>query len=178
MDAYDPDAEVDGEYVVAFVESAGKVSPVFERKVRRILESHVDEIDPSTWYRTGDLETAYQEIHEEIGPKTMEEGGKEVGKAIPWPDGVESVVDGLQTLNDVHKSVYRNSPEEFPAGKYTLDVHGNGSVRVGITPGYQYTPAFARGVFRGIVTDLGGSSANFDQVDARPEEAAAWELEW
>jgi hypothetical protein len=178
MDEYDPNAEVDGEYVVAFVESAGKVSPVFERKVREILEDHIGSIEPGQWYRTGDLEEAYQQIHREIGDKTMQQGGEEVGKAIPWPDGVETVADALDMLNDIHKSVYRNSSSEFPAGKYTIEHLGDNSARVGVTPGYQYSDPFARGVFSGIGATLGGSTPSLESTDTRPEETAAWIMEW
>jgi hypothetical protein len=180
MPEYDSNAEQDGQYLVAFVESAGEVSPVFERKVRRIFETHVGGLDAESWYDTDDCVEAYREVLDEIGDKTMEQAGIQVGKSVPWPEEVETVHDGLSTVNTMHKAAFRNSPEEFPAGRYVFEDICDRRARVGITAGYPYTAPFAKGVFTGIAQDLGRDVAGVtvEEADRKHGEKAAWIMEW
>jgi hypothetical protein len=177
---YDPEAEATGKYMVAFVESAGKVSPVFERKVREIFEQNMGELNAESWYENADVEAAFDEIIEEVGENTMRQGGIESGKAIDWPDGVETVMDGLQIWNDFHEAAYRNSDKDFPAGKYTVEDIGDNSARIGITNGYNLSAAFAKGCSKGIAKDLGprNPSISIEDTDPNPSEQAAWILSW
>lgn len=180
MSYYDPDAEATGKYMVAFIESAGKVSPVFERKVREIFEDHLGTLEEDSWYRNANVEKAFDEVLEEVGEKTMIEGGVESGKAIDWPDEVETVMDGFSVWNSFHEAAYRNSDLDFPAGKYTVEQLGDREVRVGITEGYNLSAEFAKGCSKGIVQELstGSNRARLEDTDPRSEEQAAWILEW
>ncbi|MFC7059246.1 hypothetical protein [Halovenus salina] len=150
MSYYDPEAEATGKYMVAFIESAGKVSPVFERKVREIFEDHMGTLEADSWYLNADVEKAFQEVLEEVGEKTMMEGGVESGKAIEWPDDVETVMDGFEIWNSFHEAAYRNSDLDFPAGKYTVEQLGDREVRVGITEGTTSAPSSPRAVRKGL----------------------------
>lgn len=180
MSQYDPDAEATGKYMVAFIESAGKVSPVFERKVREIFESHMGTLEADSWYLNANVEKAFEEVLDEVGDKTMLEGGVESGKAIEWPDDVETVMDGFNIWNSFHEAAYRNSELDFPAGKYTVEAAGDRKARIGITEGYNLTTEFAKGVSKGVAYDLCSNQnpIRLDDVEPNPDEQAAWMLEW
>lgn len=180
MDGYDPDAEATGHYMVAFVESAGKVSPVFERKVREIFEDNLGELEAGRWYRNEAITNAFEEILTQVGEQTMREGGIESGKAIQWEDDVDTVMDGLERWNDKHEAAYRNSDLRFPAGKYTVEDAGSRTARLGITDGYNLSAAFAKGCSVGIARDLGSNdhAVTTEDVAPRADEQAAWTLDW
>jgi hypothetical protein len=180
MSNYDPDAEATGKYMVAFVESAGEVSPVFERKVREIFETHLGTLEADSWYRNADIKKAFDEILEEVGEKTMKQGGVESGKAIEWPDDVGTVMGALEIWNTFHEAAYRNSDLDFPAGKYTVEERGERTARIGITDGYNLSAAFAKGCSKGIAQDLGPKDSQITIEDTDPEanEQAAWMLTW
>lgn len=180
MPAYDPESEVAGEYLVAFVESAGEVSPIFERKVREIFEQHMSPVQSDEWYQTEKVARALEEVDSEIGPKTMREGGAESVTAVPWPDDVASVAEAAEFLQEAHREAYRNSDMENPAGNYTFEQIRGRKARVGVTLGFPSPPAWAEGVFRHLPKEFGPEDATPQLTEKTPEEdeAAAWELVW
>jgi hypothetical protein len=180
MTDYDPSSEVGGQYIIAFIESAGEVSPVFERKVRGIFEKHLPTVDADTWYQTAEVVAAYDEVNDQIGDKTMEQGGVESAKAIPWPDGVTTVQGALETLQTMHRQAYRGSSHENPGGNYAVKDVGEGSAHLGTLEGFPYGSAFARGVFRQVIRDFasGSVSPKFSETTPEPDEDVAWTVTW
>jgi hypothetical protein len=169
-----------GRYLVAFVESAGKVSPVFERKVREIFEEHMQPVETGEWYQTDNVAAAFDEIQETIGSNTMREGGAEGAKAVPWPDEISSIEGALEFLQQAHRDAYRNSEMENPAGNYTFEAVGDRTLRVGITEGFPAPQGWAEGVFNYVAKEFGPDRANVRLTEKTPrdDEAAAWELFW
>lgn len=179
MPEHDPNSEVQGRYPLATVESAGEVSPVFERKARELFSEHLDELDAEQWYSTGDVVAAYHDLRDEVGEATMRQGGIEAGQAIPWPDEITSPMDAFGALTEMHQDAFRNSSQEFPAGRYTFEPSGDREARVGISKAYPFTEPHAEGVFVGITKSLGGGSApSVEAVDPVDEEAAAFVVSW
>jgi len=178
MPDYDPDAELDGKYVAAFVESAGDVSPIFERKVRTIFEEQIDEIDADSWYRIGNIEPVFEEILGQVGENTMIQGGIWAAHRHEYPEWVDSLRDATAVLNDLHKAGHRNSNLEYPAGKYTIEWHSETAFRGGITTGYPYTPPVIEGVYRGMIRNLVGNGPSVEAVERRSGEAGAWLFSW
>lgn len=180
MPEYDPSSEGDGRYVVAFVDSAGEVSPVFERKLRTIIENHLGEIDEQQWYSTEDLKRTFEEVREQIGPKTLKEGGIEGAKAIPWPDEISTVLEALGFLQQAHRDAFRDSQKEDPAGNYTFSRVGNREIRVGVTEGFILPPAWAKGVFEYVAREFGPDDAVVRLTEKTPEDdqTTTWELLW
>lgn len=137
-------------------------------------------VSADEWYPLGEWAELYQEVLDEVGEATMRRGGKENGKAIEWPDGVESVEDALYTLNEMHLDATRNSDQEYPAGRYIIDVRGPRSVRVGIPDSFAWPDPFVPGAIAGIIEDVGPEDAIISETEVEPddEERAAWEFEW
>jgi len=178
MAEYDPTSEVIGRYPLATVESAGEVSPVFERKARELFNEHLGELDAEQWYRTDDVVAAYESLGDEVGESTMRQGGKESAKAVEWPPEVDTVRGGLDALAEMHKEAFRNSSDEFPAGKYTFEPLGDRHAHVGISGGYPFTAPHAEGVFVGVVQDLSDARASIEETTPKADEQKAFELSW
>jgi hypothetical protein len=181
-----PQAHGQGLYVLSFYESAGRVSPVFERKAREVFEDHgLEDVAEDEFYLYDILAPAFYDVVDTIGEKTMYEGGKQMGRDIPWPDGVETAQDGLETLDAIHQQATgaRENGEtvdiDRPAGGYTYEKTGDKSARVGITEKYPNPPIMAEGVFVGIVDGL-TSAASVDIEETEPDrsERRAWTIDW
>jgi hypothetical protein len=181
MPEYDSDADATGKYVVAFVENAGEVSAVFERKTRRLVEKHVGELDPDGWYKVGDFSDALHEIEDEVGHRTMEQAGRVGVRELEIPDDA-TLQEAYEHLNAIHTSedVHRNSEMDAPAGQYTHDLNDDRSAHVGMSQAYPYTKSWAKGVHKELITLYGPEDASptFEKTTARPDELAAWTVEW
>jgi hypothetical protein len=182
-----PKATGRGMYVLSFFESAGEVSPVFERKAREMFEEQgLTDIDPEEYYPIDDIAPAFYSVVDDIGDKTMRQGGRQMGRDVPWPDGVEEPHDGLQTIDAIHQEASparengRTLDVDRPAGGYTYERRDDAAARVGITERYPYPPVMAEGVFLGIVDGLhdGVVSVEAEPTDPTHDERRAWTLSW
>jgi len=173
-----------GMYVLSFFESAGEVSPVFERKARDIFEDYgLADIDAEEYYHYDRVAPAFEAVVENAGEKTMREGGKQMGIDIPWPDAVDSIHDALGTLDDIHQQATAapDEPVSRPAGGYTYEKTGERSARVGVTERYPNPNPnpMVRGVYAGIVTSFAGDGyAELESVTPNADERDAWRLTW
>lgn len=175
---YDPDSECEGRYPIATIKSAGEVSPVFERKARKLFEEHLGELSENQWYRTEDVVNAYHSLVNQVGDKSMREGGKESAKAVQWPENVDSPMDGLAALAEMHKQAYRNSDQEYPAGRYTFEKINQTTAHVGITEDYPLPSSNAKGVFIGVVQSLSGTTPNVAEITPKDNERKGFEIKW
>ncbi|SDJ30772.1 hypothetical protein SAMN05216226_10266 [Halovenus aranensis] len=174
-------AELSGQYIASLVESAGDVSPVFERKVRDIFKEYIStEIEYDQWYPVPEVTDTYQRIARQVGSSTMQEGGAASAQAVEWPDHVTRVADGLELLNDMHQQAHRGGEEAHPGGQYLVETEDARAARVAVSSDWPYTVPLAEGVFKGIVKDLGDDDAvpSLEDVESRHDEEAAWKLTW
>lgn len=173
-----------GLYLISFFESAGAVSAVFEKKARELFEEYgLENVEPDEFYPGDDISDAFADVVEDVGARTMRQGGEQMGADVPFPPEVDSPQAGLQTIDAVHQEAARATDDapadlERPAGRYTCEVTGETSVHVGITENYPFPEIMAEGVFVGIVEDLGGTSARISEDTPRGEEKTAWEISW
>lgn len=178
--------EAQGLYLQSFFESAGEVSPVFEKKARELFgEYGLDTVQSDEYYPGDDVSNAFFDVVNNVGEKTMREGGIQMGQDVPWPEGVDSPHAGLQTINAVHQEAVRvatDAPEDVnlahPGGRYTYDRTGARSAHVGVTERYPYPNVMAEGVFLGIVKGHGADSPDISETTPTAEEQTAWEIEW
>jgi hypothetical protein len=180
MTTYDPEAEAIGQYMVGFVEAAGEVSPVFERKARRLFERHLGDLDPDEWYPLKDCVTVFEEVLNEVGPKTMEEGGIAAADVLPLEDDL-SLEEALVGLNDLQTGpTYRNTEMDAPAGEYLFDLDEARAGRVAVSEAWPLTEPYAKGVYRGVIDRWGPTDAmaNFEKVMPEGDEQFAWRVQW
>jgi hypothetical protein len=173
-----------GLYLLSFFESAGEVSPVFEKKARELFSEYgLEDVEPEEFYPGDKISDAFFDVVNDVGDKTMQKGGKQMGLDVPWPEGVDDPHAGLQTIDAVHQEAARTTDDapadlERPAGGYTYEQTGDTSAHVGITENYPYPSVMAEGVFLGIVNGLGASSATITDDTPKGDEKSAWEISW
>lgn len=178
MSSYDANAEATGKYMNSFIQAAGEVSSVFEKRTREMFEKHIGDVEPDGWYKLDDVAKAFKEIREEVGAQTMKRGGEASGAALPFPDDT-SLEDAIAMLVEANQEAYRNSDMEYPAGTYLYEVDGR-SARFGVDEAYPLTKPFAEGVYTALIDQYGPNDAipNFEEAEPKGDEQFAWEVSW
>ncbi|WP_276301056.1 hypothetical protein [Halorussus lipolyticus] len=174
------DTEIVGRYILAFVESTGDVSTVFERKTRETFEEiglDVGEVEEDSWHDAQKYADAMHEIRDKVGEKTLEKAGAEQAKNVPWPEHVNSAADGLQFLEDADEEAFR-SPSGTVESNYRVEEMDSTSSRVSILDHSPYPVENYKGVIKGVVDSLSSSNGNVTEVDTRSDEKAAYEVRW
>jgi len=174
------DAECIGKYPLAFVESAGNVSPVFERKLRDIMADHgLQDVDEDEWVSLQAVVDTYEETHDEAGPSTMRQAGIENGRVIEWPPEVTTPQDGLAALDDIHQAAFRGGTDH-PAGRYTYEKVDATTAKVGLSDDYAFPKEIGEGAVKGVVESLADESVVVDvqEDDAAAGEKAAFVVSW
>lgn len=178
-------AEAHGLYLLSFFESAGTVSPVFERKARSLFADHgLDDIQQEEYYPTNKSVDAFQAVVDEIGEDTMRQGGKQMGQDIPFPDDVTTPHDALAMMDALHQEANQPLPDapdwvERPGGGYTHERVDTTTARAGVTENFAYPASLGKGATIGAAerfTDARRIST--EDVDPEGDEKAAWKLEW
>lgn len=180
MSKHETDAEILGKSIEMFVRSAGEVSVVFEHKMNDIVEKHLGEIEPESWYSVSDVAAATNEIRDEVGSVTIKNGGIAVAKNTDWPEDVTTVEEALQANIQRYQQTNRGGDSKFPAGNYTVEMLDARSARVGITERFPYGPEIAEGIYTGIAQEHGPDNASpiTEETDPNPNESHAWILSW
>lgn len=172
------DTEIIGRYILAFVESTGKVSKVFERKTRDIFAENgldISAVEEDGWYDALSYAAAMQQVEDEVGEQTLMEAGAEQAKNVPWPEQVRSVSDGLNFLVEADKQAHR--PDY--GGNYRYEKIDGSTGRFGIRERAPYPVTNYKGVFEGAVRSLSDSnSAELSPTEPKADEQAAFEISW
>lgn len=175
------ETEIIGRYILAFVESTGKVSSVFERKTRDIFANNgleISAVEEEGWYDAHSYAEAMHQVEAEVGEQTLTEAGAEQAKNVPWPEQVRSVSDGLNFLVEADKQAHRQ-PSGSYAGSYRYEKISDSAGRVGIFEHTPYPVANFKGVFKGGVRSLADSSTTeISSAEPRDDEQAAFEISW
>lgn len=169
--------EIVGRYILAFVESTGKVSPVFERKTRKMFAENgldIDSISEDSWHDALNYAEAMRQVKNEVGSKTITEAGIEQAKAVPWPDHIETVADGMEFIVEADREAHRGGYD----GGYVFEETGSHSGRVGIEQDAPYPIENFKGVFLGVGRQLSDDSVALSDTSPRSDEQAAFELTW
>lgn len=175
-----------GLYLLSFFESAGEVSPVFEKKARELFDEHgLSDIQPNEHYPTDKVVSAFQNVVDEIGSETMFQGGKQMGSDVPFPEEVTGPHQALQFMDAAHLEANRpraDAPDrvERPGGGYTYEQLGPNSARFGITEDFAFPAELGKGGAIGAIKNFVGDTTrvNATEVDAADNEKLAWEISW
>lgn len=175
----DEGVEVTGRYVISMVNSAGKVSPVFERKMEELLsECDIEDPEPDSWYSAERFTRAVDQATSEIGSKTVRQAGEEMGKDVP-KESFEGPHEALAGTDAAQQAAYRGS-EGRPAGGYTYRKVGPTEARVGVTETFPYPEEIAKGSIVGITKDMVKREAqvSVEEVNTEPTDDLAKDPEW
>lgn len=179
MVSYDEDAEIAGKYSLAFIQAAGEVSSVFEKKTREMFEAALGgEVDPEELYKFGNVVEAYQDIRDDVGDNTMKRGGAASGKTVPVPDDAD-LEEAFEVLLEEHNRQFQNSNQEYPGGKYLYELDER-TARLGVDEGYPLPKSFVEGVYEALIKEYGPSDAvpSFEEVEPEDDERFAWKVTW
>lgn len=162
------DPKVSGKYVGAFIESAGDVSSVFERKARNILESNgIEDVDPQEWYSVDRFVDAMNEIEEEVGEKTSEQAGRKMIEIVDAISGLSSMEEAIEIGKEPHRQSYQNFSTEEVGGLKSERLD-NGNVKVAYYGGWEFPEAFTKGIFKGFTKGVNGLTP--DDIESREAE--------
>ncbi|SDJ73630.1 hypothetical protein SAMN05216226_10892 [Halovenus aranensis] len=176
--SYDKNSEVIGKYIVAFIESAGEVSPVFERKMQNMFDERIGTVNADEWYDTESVVETYQQVLSEVGEQSVMKAGQQ-NAVVVQPPADEGLKAALEHLNEEHRQAFRDSHKEYPAGRYTFDIQER-DAHLGVDNDYPFPRPFVHGFYQKFI-DLygpGDSSADLDETAPRPNEQFAWEATW
>jgi hypothetical protein len=175
--------KVAAKYAEAFVNSAGEVSPIFERKARTILEENgIKHLGESDWLTFSSFVAALSEVEDEVGEMTLREGGKKMARVNDLPDHINTVDGALEYLNDSHQQAHKNGSEE-EWGSYIVERLDDRRFRMSCSAGYPYPYALAKGVFEGIVKEFGAGDISLtvrevSETDLNLDEGFAVDITW
>lgn len=173
--------EIIGRYILAFVESTGDVSPVFERKTRDIFSEQgidISDLNEESWVDALTYVDTMHAIEDKVGEKTLYQAGIEQGKNVPWPDGVNSVEEGLAFMSEADEQAHR-SPSGNYRGQYVVRQVEGSTAQVGIREESPYPKTDVEGVLEGAVDDLTDSgSVTTSEIGPESGERIAFEISW
>lgn len=172
-------SQIEGEYVVAVVDSVAEVSPVFESRAREILaDAGVEEPEASAAYDADDVADALQTMAETAGETTVRRAGEEMVRRNDAILAAASFADGFDVMAEQHEAVHRNFSTEA-VGHYRRDRLGDREHRVATYGGYRFPEPLARGAVEGVLEET-ESPAMVAFEDATPEadEVHAFVVSW
>jgi hypothetical protein len=122
--AIETGVEVNGQTVMSFIDG---VPSAFKDKTRDILaENGIENPDAEDWYPQQAWLDALSEIEEKVGESTLNSIGQTVPDNAEWPDHVESVVDGFDSIDEAYHMNHRGGR----IGHYDAEVIDDETVRV------------------------------------------------
>ncbi|MFC7141028.1 hypothetical protein ACFQMA_14480 [Halosimplex aquaticum] len=141
-----PLAEMDvaGEFVAAVVEGVEKFSADAREPAQRAFRDRdLATARPGEWYPLSSYVHAVEAVHGLVGDHAVHALGQRIARAVAFPEGVESVPDALDALDDVCRDRHRGGD----VGGYAFRQIGDEDGRIEChTP---YPCAFDRGVVEG-----------------------------
>jgi hypothetical protein len=173
------DAEISGAYVAAFVQSAGEVSPIFEKKAKQTLDDRgITEPDPESWYDNEKFGDALFEIVDKAGEKTVAQAGKEMVAITEEIFEQDDVDGGLEVLTSQHAEIHKDHTVAN-AGVLTYEQLSPTSYRVASEGGYEYPASLVKGAAEETVRQTGGpTSVDVVDVETEANEPFAFEVSW
>jgi hypothetical protein len=178
------DTRIAGEHLQAFLSAFGEVSPVFERKARKLFEAEgidTNDLNDSLVSQRSVVD-GVAALAEETGESSMYAAGKAVGENIPISD-TSSINSALEELNEAHKAAFHDPEDELPAGEFQWEGATNDSLRVSATSNWPYGESFPHGseFTTGIINSVAEkvvTTPEITEVDTRPSESIALEINW
>lgn len=169
---------IEGRYVLALLDSAGKVSAVFESRAAEILADHgIEDPTAGDTYSATAFGDALSAMESDVGEMTVDQAGEEILRANPVIGDCDSFVDGFDLMQTQHIEVHENYSEDA-VGQYHYERLGQQQYRVWTTGGYQYTESFLRGVIKGLVEVTESELATAQRASEDNGEVFAYQLSW
>lgn len=173
MNEYEPietGVEVNGQTVLSVVEAfpAG-----LQSQGERILASHgIDEPEEGSWYEQAAWLSAFGELYDSLGERSIEKIGKTIPKTAEWPPGTDDIVSGVESIDRAYHMNHRGGE----IGSYSAEKVEEGLIRV--TCDNPYPCPFDRGILKGVVSEFGERRAAVKEVGEHCREEGAKQCEY
>jgi hypothetical protein len=174
-EAFETGVEVNGKTALSVVDG---VPSAFEQKALDILaDNGIEDPDPESWYPQQAWLDAFAEIDERIGESTLNQIGKSIPDNAEWPAGVESVVGGLESINEAYQMNHRGGD----IGHYDAEVKDDTTVHVECKN--PYACAFDRGIVEATAREFIDSAVATiseigDECRADGGDVCLYEVSW
>lgn len=167
--------QISGQFVTAFIASAGEVSPVFERKVREYLEKNgIKSVDPDALYSLDKFSKTMHQVEDDVGDMTTMEAGREMIVVVDELSEMASLEDTIGIAKQTQREAYANfSPES--AGQLRHEQRDDGIDRVAYYGGWRYPEGFTEGIMKEFAAVTNGYAASdIEQTEPRHDEVFAY----
>jgi len=173
------EVQIQGEYVVAVVDSVAEVSPVFESRARDILaDAGIESPAPDETYPRDAFASALSEMVETAGATTVKRAGEEM---VERNDPIASAADfdsGFETLRDQHAAVHTNF-DPADVGQYRRERLDDREYRVATRGETGYPEPLVRGAVGGVVSVTESPAmVEFEDTPPEPGEVHAFVVSW
>jgi predicted hydrocarbon binding protein len=170
----DPEVEANGRTILSFVRAFPDA--LQERGEEILADNGIEDINEDEWYPQEDWLAAFEDVSESMGDSTLGKIGKEIPRNAEWPPGTDTVVEGVESIDEAYRMNHRNGE----IGSYTAKrVEQN---KIHVECDNPYPCAFDVGIIKGVVKEFGDSTAFVDEVgDGCREEGAEsclYEVTW
>lgn len=167
---------VSGKFVQDFANSAGEVSPVFERKLRKFLaENGIEDISDDGWYPLADFSKAIADVEDVVGEMTARVGGRSAISLVEELDGTQSLAETMEIGKQANEAAYRNFTVE-KAGTYDYESTDEG-FRLATVGGWQHPKQYTRGLMEGFVENATDYTAeDLEETLSQSDEVFAFLL--
>lgn len=147
FEAFDDDVEVNGQTVQSMIAGAGDVSSIFEDRMEETLADHgIEEPRTDEWYAQQAYLDAFESVADSIGQRTLTNIGKKIPDQADWPPGIDSVPEGLESINEAYQMNHRNGD----IGYYEYEPMGDSEGKVFCKN--PYPCAFDKGIVKAVVS--------------------------
>jgi|GEM_PF-1767250 len=170
-----PEAEIEGGYVTAVVDSVAEMSPVFERRAREILaDGGIESPDTESTYDATAFAAAMRAMADAAGETTVARTGE---KMIAQNEQI-CAAEGFETMREQHAAVHRNFDVDR-VGQYRTERLDDREYRVAAYGGHSYQAALTRGVVEGIVEQTESPAVvGFEDAEPAADESHAFVVSW
>lgn len=147
-EAFDRDVEVNGQTVRTIVEEGmGRFTDAYrERAVAALAEEGVTDPTPGEWYPQQAWLNAFETIADQLQPHVLDRLGEQLPGIADWPDGFETVPDGLRSIDEAYRRNHRGGEIGHYRFEQTEDRAGE------LTCHTPYPCPFDRGIARAVAT--------------------------
>ena len=110
-EAFDPTVEVHGQTIVNVVEKAlTQFSAAYRDKARDALAREgITDPQPDEWYPQQAWLNAFKTVAADLEPHVLDRLGEQIPAVAAWPEEIQTVEEGLQSIDDAYQRNHRGS---------------------------------------------------------------------
>ncbi|MUV57769.1 hypothetical protein GJ632_11495 [Halogeometricum sp. CBA1124] len=145
-EAFDSDVEVNGRTILNVAEEAlAQFSERYrDRAFDALANQGITDPDPNNWYPQQAWLNAFEAIGDDLEPHVLDRLGEQIPAVANWPEDVQSVEEGLRSIDDAYQRNHRGSE----IGSYRFEK--TGEQEGDVVCNNPYPCEFDRGLVRAV----------------------------